>query len=162
MWLYKKEAYNSRLTKIYTRCSEMCYSNSITNSREPDMSTILKNCDPKVLLAAVDRLEERYKKYYEHFKKIVIKENSEYRKNFWSKSVLKRTPEDALKYGMTISKNIETEKHFQNFFGIVKLFRIDMNIAIACNALVDLHINEDEIGHYITDEDFSPADLKVN
>lgn len=123
--------------------------------------TILKNCDPKVLLTAVDRLEERYKRYYENFKKIVIKENSEYRKNFWSKVKLQRTPEEALEYGMKLTKNIETDNKFKKSFNTMKFFRNDMNMAIACNALVELNTNDD-IGVYIREEDFSPDDLKVN
>lgn len=122
--------------------------------------TILKNCDPKVLLTAVDRLEERYKKYYEKFKKIVIKENTEYKKYFWSKDVHKRTPEDALKYGMSISKNIDLENKFKKRFNIIKFFRNDMNVAIACGALIDIDANDD-ICIYIREEDFTQDDLKI-
>lgn len=63
-------------------------------------------------------------------------------------------------YNSRLTKNIDTDNKFKKSFDTMKFFRNDMNMAIACNALVELNTTDD-IGVYIRAEDFSPADLNV-
>ena len=113
---------------------------------------ILCNCDPKVLIEAVNDLEEKYKVYHENFQKVIIKENREVKKTWYRKGFV-RTDEEALAHGKKLYDNIKTQEKFDRAFTVFKYFREDMEIAAKCNAVVNLE-KGDDIFQYIRKGNF--------